>query len=180
MRKRMDVPPVGSEDRARVSFRPWNTAGDHIYLLSAWRSSTCRRRCRRQSNRHAAIGWSVSRSRGCPRVLRAVSWCMGIEFCDVKSDSSTIRQTNNNIHLRCALRDSNSRIADSQVQRSRHPPRLTPSLERGPQPAIQPEAIDRRRGSDGADASQYHAAPLEAALLEHATRGRVRYARVGL
>src|SRR5262245_2164688 len=63
---------------------------------------------------------------------------------------------------------------------SRHPPRLTPSLERGPQPAVEPEAIDRRRGGDGADASQHYAAPLEAALLEHAARGRVRDACVGL
>src|SRR5262249_60910326 len=58
--------------------------------------------------------------------------------------------------------------------------RLAPSLERGPQPVVKPEAIDRRRGGDRVDTSQHHAVPLEAALFEDAARGRIGYPCAGL
>src|SRR5262249_15662538 len=47
------------------------------------------------------------------------------------------------------------RSRNRRLATSRHLPplalRLAPSLERGPQPAVKPEAIDRRRGGDCAD-----------------------------
>ena len=58
-----------------------------------------------------------------------------------------------------------------------HPP---PALERCPDAALQPEAVDRRRGIDGADAVKADAGPLEAALLQHPARGRVGDAGAGL
>src|SRR2546429_4041558 len=58
--------------------------------------------------------------------------------------------------------------------------RLAPSLERGPQPAIKPEAIDRCRGGDRVDAPKHHAVPLEAALFEDAARGRIGHPCAGL
>src|SRR5882724_5559334 len=57
----------------------------------------------------------------------------------------------------------------------RHPPGLAPALERGPQAAIESEAVDRRRGGDRVDAQQHHAVPLEAALFQDTARGRVRH-----
>jgi len=48
-----------------TSFVDWRSSGARSWI--------CRSRSPRRSNRHAAIGWPVSRSRDCPRVLRAVS-----------------------------------------------------------------------------------------------------------
>src|SRR5262249_41530256 len=66
-----------------------------------------------------------------------------------------------------------------RVALSRHPfvlaHILAPTLERGPQAAVEPEAVDRRGGGDCADAQQHHAAPLEAALFKHSARGPVRH-----
>src|SRR5580704_15176055 len=54
-----------------------------------------------------------------------------------------------------------------------------PRLQRRPQAAIQPKAVDWRRRVDGADARQPHAGPLEAAFLQHPARGRIVDARAG-
>src|SRR5580700_2218982 len=56
---------------------------------------------------------------------------------------------------------------------------LAPSLQRRPQAAVEPKAIDRRRRVDGADARQPHAGPLEAAFLQHPARGRIVDAGAG-
>src|SRR6266571_7202843 len=55
--------------------------------------------------------------------------------------------------------------------------RLAPSLQRSPKPAVETEAIDRRRAGDGADAHQARARPLEAALFQNAPRRRIGDAR---
>jgi hypothetical protein len=47
----------------------------------------------------------------------------------------------------------------------RHALHRAPALERSPDAALQPEAIDRRRRAERADAAEAHAGPLEAALL---------------
>src|SRR5688572_18125518 len=52
-----------------------------------------------------------------------------------------------------------------------------PALQRYPQTAVEPEAIDRRRARERADAVQTDAGPLEAALLQDATRRRIGHAR---
>src|SRR5262249_16955637 len=52
-------------------------------------------------------------------------------------------------------------------------PRFGPGLQRSPQTAIEPEAIDWCRGIDGADAAQLDTRPLEATLLQPAPRRRV-------
>ena len=57
----------------------------------------------------------------------------------------------------------------------RHPPGPAPALQRGPQAAVESEAVDRRRGGDRVDAQQHHAVPLEAALFQDTARGRVRH-----
>src|ERR1700730_9852490 len=54
-----------------------------------------------------------------------------------------------------------------------------PRLQRRPQAAVEPKAVDRRRRVDGADARQPHAGPLEAAFLQHAARGRIVDAGAG-
>src|SRR5512141_2763564 len=54
-----------------------------------------------------------------------------------------------------------------------------PSLERRPDAALEPEAVDRRRRVDGADAGEADAGPLEAALLQHTARGGVGDAGAG-
>src|SRR5207237_2231473 len=54
-----------------------------------------------------------------------------------------------------------------------------PALERGPQAAIEAEAVDRRRRIERADAVEADAGPLEAAFFEHAARGRIAHARPG-
>ena len=55
-----------------------------------------------------------------------------------------------------------------------------PGLERGPDAALEPEAVDRRRGVDRGDTVEADAGPLEAALLQHPARGRVGDARARL
>src|ERR1043165_8289433 len=56
----------------------------------------------------------------------------------------------------------------------------TPTLQRGPDAALEPEAIDRYRRPERADAAQADAGPLEAALLQHAARVRIGDAHRGL
>src|SRR5580692_3117529 len=48
-----------------------------------------------------------------------------------------------------------------------------PALERGPDGALQPKAVERRRRVEGADTEQAHPAPLEAAFFQHPARRRV-------
>src|SRR5580692_6971872 len=62
---------------------------------------------------------------------------------------------------------------------SNHATDVPPRLQRRPQAAIEPKAVDRRRRVDGADARQPHAGPLEAAFLQHPARGRIVDARAG-
>ena len=58
---------------------------------------------------------------------------------------------------------------------------LAPGLERQPQTAVEPEAIDRRRRIDGADAGQAaRRVHWKRALLQHAARRRIGDARAGL
>src|SRR5262245_13718125 len=64
--------------------------------------------------------------------------------------------------------------------RSPDRPQLAPAAQRGPQAAVEAEAVDRCRRRDGAEALQLHAGPLEAALLEHAPRRRVADPRARL
>src|SRR3984957_15310075 len=64
----------------------------------------------------------------------------------------------------------------SIIFRAARPP---PGLQRRPQAAVEPKAVDRRRRVDGADARQAHAGPLEAAFLQHPARGRIGHARAG-
>jgi hypothetical protein len=52
--KRTAAPGVGSGGRGRASSRPRSRAADNIDPPTAWRSSTCRRRYRRQSSKRAA------------------------------------------------------------------------------------------------------------------------------
>src|SRR5262245_23545890 len=52
-----------------------------------------------------------------------------------------------------------------------------PALERGPEAAVEAEAIDRRGRGQRSDAVEPDAGPLEAALLQHPARGRVAHAR---
>src|ERR1700720_1242513 len=63
---------------------------------------------------------------------------------------------------------------------SRHAADSTPGLERQPQAAIEPKAVDRCRGMNGADAREAHASPLERALLQHAARRGIADTRPGL
>src|SRR5664279_2020834 len=62
----------------------------------------------------------------------------------------------------------------------RHLLNPAPSLERRLDAALEPEAVDRRRRVDGADAGEADAGPLEAALLQHPARHRVGNAAAGL
>src|SRR5690349_2289713 len=55
-----------------------------------------------------------------------------------------------------------------------------PVAQRGPDTAIEAEAVDRRGTVDGADAVKSDTAPLEAALLQHAPRRGIADARAGL
>src|SRR5580658_5471944 len=71
------------------------------------------------------------------------------------------------------------RVQGKSGARSRHAVHPPPRPQRRPQAAIEPKAIDRRRGVDGADARQPHAGPLEAAFLQHPARGRIVNARAG-
>src|SRR3954453_13732866 len=50
----------------------------------------------------------------------------------------------------------------------RHPLHRAPALQRGPDAAFKPEAIDRHGRTKRADAAQSDTGPLEAALFEHA------------
>src|SRR5205823_11607263 len=56
---------------------------------------------------------------------------------------------------------------------------FAPAPQRGPQAAVEAEAIDRGGRGDRADAVEPDAGPLEAALLQDAARGRVAHARAG-
>src|ERR1700688_3831424 len=56
---------------------------------------------------------------------------------------------------------------------SSNPPHLSPAFERGPDAALEPEAIDRRRRMDRADAAEADAGPLEPAFLQHVARRRI-------
>src|SRR5262249_29407707 len=67
-----------------------------------------------------------------------------------------------------------------ELPHSPHAPHLSPAFQRGPDTALEPEAVDRRRRVDRADAAQADAGPLEAALLQHAARRRVGDARARL
>src|SRR6267142_4581763 len=60
---------------------------------------------------------------------------------------------------------------------STHAPHFPPALERGPDAALEPEAIDRRRRMNRADAAKADAGPLESAFLQHAPRRRIGDAR---
>src|SRR5262249_39671182 len=64
--------------------------------------------------------------------------------------------------------------------RSRHAAGGAPALERGPDRSLEPEAVDRRRALERADAVEPDPGPLEAAFLQHPPRGRVGDARAGL
>src|ERR1700691_1379634 len=69
-------------------------------------------------------------------------------------------------------------MASALRARHRRPwPRGAPALERGPDPPFQPESVERRRRTDGADAVEADPGPLEAAFLQHASRRRVADAR---
>src|SRR5215472_2053779 len=63
---------------------------------------------------------------------------------------------------------------------SRHPSHLPPALERCPDAALEPEAVDRRGGVERADAAEADARPLEAAFLQQTARGGVRDAGAGV
>src|SRR5262249_14833398 len=56
---------------------------------------------------------------------------------------------------------------------------LSPTLERHPDSALEPKAVDRHRRIQRANAAETNAGPLEAAFLEHATRARIGHARAG-
>src|SRR5262249_32727848 len=64
-----------------------------------------------------------------------------------------------------------------ELLHSPHAPHLSPAFQRGPDAALEPEAIDRRGGVDRADAAQADTGPLEAALLQHVARRRIGDAR---
>src|SRR5437899_765838 len=51
---------------------------------------------------------------------------------------------------------------------SPHAPHFSPALERRPDAALEPEAVDRRRRMNRADAAQPDAGPLESAFLRRA------------
>src|SRR5262245_38150964 len=81
-------------------------------------------------------------------------------------------------HREAAARVRAPRLCRPYCRRgSRHPLDLPPALERGPDVAVEPEAVDRDRARQGADAAQAGAGPLEAALLEDAARARIGDAR---
>src|SRR5437016_14311278 len=56
---------------------------------------------------------------------------------------------------------------------------VAPALERGPQAAVEAEAVDRGRRIERADAIEADAGPLEAAFFQHAARGRIAHPRAG-
>src|SRR5712692_490259 len=70
-----------------------------------------------------------------------------------------------------SVRDSDS------FPRSPHAPHFSPALERRPDAALEPEAVDRRGGVNRADAAQTDAGPLESAFLQHAPRRWIGHAR---
>src|SRR5437764_3340958 len=49
----------------------------------------------------------------------------------------------------------------------RHPFHRAPAFERGPDAMFEPEAVDRHRRAERADAAQADTRPLEAALFQH-------------
>src|SRR6185437_14863791 len=55
-----------------------------------------------------------------------------------------------------------------------------PALDCGPDAAVEPKAIDRRRRLDRVDPVEPNAGPLEAAFLQHPARRRVGDARASL
>src|SRR4029078_2975098 len=55
-----------------------------------------------------------------------------------------------------------------------------PALERRPDAALEPEAVDRRRRPDGRDAIQPDPGPLEATLLQHSARRPIGDPRAGV
>src|SRR6266516_7579636 len=59
------------------------------------------------------------------------------------------------------------------------PRRAGPVLQRRPHTARKPEAVDRRRRSEGLEAMQFDAAPLEAAFLQNVARRRIADPRAG-
>src|SRR5262245_1565582 len=52
-----------------------------------------------------------------------------------------------------------------------------PALQRYPEAAVEPEAVARRRGGEGADPQKAHAGPLETAFLQHPARRRIAHPR---
>src|SRR5262245_43992430 len=54
---------------------------------------------------------------------------------------------------------------------------LAPALERRPEAAVEPEAIDRCGRGQRTDPVEPNPGPLEAALLQHPARGRIAHAR---
>src|SRR5436190_8314281 len=61
-----------------------------------------------------------------------------------------------------------------------HAARGAPALERGPDRALEPEPVDRRRALERADPIDPDPRPLESAFLEHAARSRIGHAGAGL
>src|SRR5438876_1015923 len=64
--------------------------------------------------------------------------------------------------------------------RLRHAAGAAPALERGPDRALEPEAVDRRRAFQRTDAIEPDPGPLEAAFLQHPPRSRIGDAGTGL
>src|SRR5438552_1182406 len=73
-----------------------------------------------------------------------------------------------------------SREAYASKPVSRHARDRAPAFQRGPDAALEAEAIDRHRRAERADAAKTDAVPLEAALLQHAPRLRIGDAHAGL
>src|SRR5712691_6778115 len=70
--------------------------------------------------------------------------------------------------------------SELRVLNLRHAAGAAPALERGPDRALEPEAVDRRRAFQRADAVEPDPGPLEAAFLQHPPRGRIGDAGTGL
>src|SRR5713226_4579762 len=70
--------------------------------------------------------------------------------------------------------------SELRVLNLRHAAGAAPALERGPDRALEPEAVDRRRAFQRADAVEPDPGPLEPAFLQHPPRGRIGNAGTGL
>src|SRR5262245_60298962 len=56
---------------------------------------------------------------------------------------------------------------------------VPPALQRRPHAAIEAKAVDRDGAAEREHTPQLHIGPLEAALLQHAARGRIDHAGAG-